>query len=71
MVFFYLLFQGDSGSPVLDENKVLVGLVRGTCPNITLQWGNFPHEFINHYKVNCHSSVEYYREFIVNMMKLL
>lgn len=66
-----MFFQGDSGGPLLKNDKVLMGIVRGTCPNETTQYGDFPLEFINKYKVNRHMSVDYYRDFIENVTGLI
>ncbi|XP_058797601.1 mite allergen Eur m 3-like [Phymastichus coffea] len=60
--------NGDSGGPLLDKNNFLLGVTRGTTPNIT--WGDFSEEFLNLYKINIHSSVHYYREFIENVTTL-
>ncbi|XP_058797603.1 trypsin-like [Phymastichus coffea] len=65
---YILASCGDSGGPLLDNNNFLVGITRSTCPKI--YWGDFPEEFLNHYKINLHSSVDYYREFIENVTTL-
>ncbi|XP_058797604.1 brain-specific serine protease 4-like [Phymastichus coffea] len=63
---YVLASCGDSGGPLLDANNNLIGITRSTCPNRS--WGNFSLEFLNRYQFNVHSSVNYYREFIENVI---
>lgn len=56
---------------MVDENNVLLGVLRGTCPNVQQQWGNFTIEFTNQYRINRHLSVDYYREFIEDVTDLI
>ncbi|XP_058797602.1 serine protease 30-like [Phymastichus coffea] len=65
---YILASCGDSGGPLLDNNHFLLGVTRSTCP--ISRWGNFSEEFINQYKINLHSSVHYYSDFIENVTSL-
>ncbi|XP_058810020.1 uncharacterized protein LOC131675165 [Phymastichus coffea] len=62
---YILINSGDVGGPLLDKKNHLIGITGGICPNRA--WGNFSDEFLNNYKFNVHSSVNYYREFIRNV----
>ncbi|XP_058802900.1 uncharacterized protein LOC131670921 [Phymastichus coffea] len=62
---YILANSGDSGGPLLDKNNFLLGITRSISPRIN--WGDFSEEFLNYYKINIHSSVHYYKEFIENV----
>ncbi|KAJ8676285.1 hypothetical protein QAD02_012072 [Eretmocerus hayati] len=53
---FMLTAYGDSGSPLFLNNKVLVGVTKGTCP---LQG------YIHPNQVNIHINIKYYKSFII------
>lgn len=55
----------------MNKKNVLLGIISSTCPNEIYQWGNFSLEFLNKYKVNRYTSVDYYRDFIENVTELL
>jgi hypothetical protein len=56
---YYFILQGDSGGPLLDNNEV-IAVNGGTFPR--------PHEDVHPGKVNLHFSVNFYKNFILDIL---
>lgn len=68
LIVFTLLYnsQGDSGGPVLSKNSV-VAINGGVCPREDSC--NLPTEVINEHQFNFHTKVNFYKNFINDVLK--